>query len=254
VSPRNAEIVKEWLKREKVVGKMRMVSELGHSLTENIRATLPGELDEYYIVMCHHDAPFANAVQDASGVSVVLALAKHFSEIWGERPLKRGIVFLAVGGHTLGRLGEKIFVTYHKNDMLPKTALVISVEHIGREFLPQNDLSFSCSDEPSPRMFMTSQNENINGIVKSSIRHNGYRRSVIIPQWLVKQTTGKARGISGELYEAGTPVVGLLSNPPYIFFKEDTLDTVAKDQLVPTTNLVISILRTADTLAIEELR
>jgi len=137
---------------------------------------------------------------------------------------------------------------------LPKTALVVSIEHLGKEFVPQADLSFACSDEPSPRMVMTSQNENINGIVKSCIIKNDYRRSVIIPQWLVKQTTGKARGISGEFYEAGAPVVGLLPNPPYIFFKEDTLDTVAKDELVPTTNLIISILRTADTLPLDELR
>ena len=101
---------------------------------------------------------------------------------------------------------------------------------------------------------MTSQNKNVNGIVKSCILHNDYRRSIIIPQWIVKQTTGKARGISGELYEAGAPVVGLLPNPPYIFFKEDTPETVARDQLAPTTDLVISILRTADTLPLEELQ
>ena len=141
----------------------------------------------------------------------------------------------------------------HARDILPKTALVVSVEHIGKEFVPQADLSFACSDEPSPRMVMTSQNENINGIVKSCIIKNDYRRSVIIPQWLVKQTTGKARGISDEFYEAGAPVVGLLPNPRYIFFKEDTPDTVAKDRLVPTTNLIISLLRTADTLPLEEL-
>ncbi len=254
VSPKNAEIVKKWLEQGPVLGKMKMDSELGHAITENIWAVLPGETDEYYVIMCHHDAPFANAVQDASGVSVVLALAKHFSQVWQERPLKRGIVFLAVGGHTLGRLGESIFVKYHKNDILPKTALVVSIEHIGKEFVPREDLAFNCSDQPSPRMFMTSRNENVNGIVKSCIIYNDYRRSVIIPQWLVKQTTGKARGISGELYEADAPVVGLLTSPPYMFFKEDTLETVAKDQLVPTTNLVISILRTADILPLEELR
>lgn len=254
VSPRNAVVVKKWLERGPVLAKMKMDSELGYSITENIWAILPGETDEYYVVMCHHDAPFANAVQDASGVSVVLALAKHFSQIWQERPLKRGIIFLAVGGHTLGRLGESIFVKYHKNDILPKTALVVSIEHIGKEFVPREDLAFKCSDQPTPRMVMTSRNENINGIVKSCIIHNDYQRSVIIPQWLVKQTTGKARGISGELYEAGAPAVGLLPNPPYMFFKEDTLETVARDQLVPTTNLVISILRTADTLPLEEVR
>jgi hypothetical protein len=203
--------------------------------------------------MCHHDAPFANAVQDASGVSVVLALAKHFSSLKQERPLKRGIIFLAGGAHTLGRLGEMEFVNRHRNDLLPKVALVISIEHIAREFTPREDLSFSCSDKPALRMFFTSQSQNVNGIVKSSILRNDFGRSIMIPQWVVKKMSGKARGISGEFYEAGMPVVGLLSSPPYMFFREDTPDTVARDQLAPTVNVVISILRAADTLPLGDL-
>lgn len=254
VSPENSGIVKKWLRREDVVAKMVMDSELGRSETFNIVATLPGEVDEYYIVMCHHDAPFANAVQDASGTAVMLALAKHFSGIAKNRPLKRGVIFLAVGAHTLGRLGEKAFVERHRDDILPKTALVVSVEHIGREVVLREDRSFEVSERPSPRLLMTSTNENLNGIVKSSILHHDYRRSMIIPQWVVKQVTGKARGISGEFYEAGAPVVGILPNPPYIFFKEDTPEAVARDQLAPTADLVISILRAADTLEIGELK
>jgi hypothetical protein len=233
---------------------MMMDSELGRSITYNVWATLPGKRDEYYIVMAHHDAPFANAVQDASGVSVVLALAKHFSVSRQERPLERGIIFLTVGGHTLGRLGEHAFVERHGNDLLPKTVLVVSVEHIAREFVPAEDLSLTCSDDPALRMFVTSGKRSIDGIVKSSILHNDYRRSIIIPQWIVKRVTGKARGISGEFYEAGVPVIGLLPNPPYMFFKEDTPATVARDQLVPTTDLIISMLRIADTLPMEKFR
>ncbi len=253
VSPKNSAVVRKWLERENVVARMSLAAEQGHAETYNVWATLPGKTDEYYIVMCHHDAPFANAVQDASGVSVVLALAKHFSAVNAQNPLKRGIIFLAGGGHTLGRLGEKEFVKRHRDALLPKVALVVSVEHIAREFAPREDLSFACSDTPSVRMFFTSRSRRLNGIVKSSILHNNYRRAVIIPQWVVKKMTGKARGISGEFYEAGAPVVGLLSSPSYMFFKEDTLDTVARDQLAPTANMVISILRTADTLPFNKL-
>jgi hypothetical protein len=248
VSPKNSAVVKEWLARGDVTAIMKMDAEQGRSQTYNLWAVLPGRVNEYYIVMCHHDAPFSNAVQDASGVSIVLALAKHFSHVHEERPLKRGIVFLAGGGHMLGRLGEMAFVERHRDFLLSDTVLVISVEHIAKEFLAREDMAFSCSEQPSPRMFLTTWNKNVNGIVKSAILRNDYRRCVIIPQWIVRKTTGKARGISGEFYEAGKPVVGLLSNPPYMFFKEDTPETVARDQLVPTTNLIISILRAADEL------
>jgi len=234
--------------------KILVSGERGRSETFNIWAVLPGQVDEYYLVMAHHDAPFNNAVQDASGTAVMLALAKHFSMIREETPLRRGIIFLAVGAHTLGRLGEAAFAHNHRDGLLPKIALVVSVEHIAKEFSPQADLSFSVSDEPAVRMFFTAGSRKLSGIVQSSIRENDYRRSVIIPQWLVKANTGKARGISGELYEAGLPVVGLLSNSPYMFFQEDTPAAVASDQLVPTANTIISIIRAADTLPSSALR
>jgi len=254
ISPRNSGTVVKWLKREDVVGRMRLSAEQGHSESYNVWATLPGLTDEYYVVLGHHDAPFANAVQDAAGVSVMLALAKHFSALAKERPLERGVIFLAVGAHTLGRIGESAFVERHRDDILPKIALVVSIEHIGKEFIPQEDLSFQCSDQPSPRLVLISQNENVGGIAKSSILHNNYARSVIIPQWIVKTLSGKSRGISGEFYEGGAPSVGLLPNPPYFVFKEDTLKTVARDQLVTTTDLVISMLRAADTFPLEKLK
>ena len=75
-----------------------------------------------------------------------------------------------------------------------------------------------------------------------------------MPQWLVKKITGKSRGISGEFYEADIPSIGLLSAPPYLFFKEDSPEIVAKDQLIPTTNLILSILRAAEKLSISELK
>ena len=91
-------------------------------------------------------------------------------------------------------------------------------------------------------------------MVKTGILKQDYKKSTTIPQWLVAKITGKARGIAGEFYEAGIPVIGMMSNPPYMFFPEDRPDAVATDQLVPTANLMASIIRTADAFSLEELR
>ena len=45
-----------------------------------------------------------------------------------------------------------------------------------------------------------------------------------------------------------------MSNPPYMFFPEDTMEAVATDQLVPTANLMATILRTADAYELDDLR
>jgi Zn-dependent M28 family amino/carboxypeptidase len=251
VKPSLCDNVREWAQTKEATGTLKMDSRMSTGTTANVFAILPGQIDEYYLVFSQHDTYFDGAVQDASGVAVILALAKHFAG--SRQPLKRGIVFLSVA-HTNGRVGEKNFIKNHREGILSKTALVIAVEHIGRELDPKPDLKFAVSSRPSFRMFFTALNQNVNGMVKSAILKHDYRRSVIIPQWLVEKITGKSRGISAEFHEIGLPVIGFMSNPPYMFFPEDTMEAVATDQLVPTANVIASILRTADGLSMEQLR
>lgn len=251
VGPKFCNQIRNLAKKEGAKAKLQMISRISSGETANVYAILPGQIDEYYLVFSQHDTYFDGAVQDASGVAVVLSLAKHFAT--SGKPLKRGIIFLTVA-HTNGRVGEKNFIKNHGDSLLKKTALVIAVEHIGKELEPQENLKFKVSDRPSFRMFFTALNQKVNGMVKSAILTHDYKRSVIIPQWLVEKITGKSRGISAEFHEAGFPVVGFMSNPPYMFFPEDTMQAVAIDQLVPTANIIASILRTADELSMEELK
>jgi hypothetical protein len=249
IRPSLCETVREWAGKTGASATLKLDARISTGTTANVYAILPGRVDEYYLVFSQHDTYFDGAVQDASGVAVMLALAKHFA---AAKPLKRGIVFLSVA-HTNGRVGEKNFIQNHGDDILSKTALVVAIEHIGRELDPQPDLNFKVSGRPSFRMFFTALNKNINGMLKSSILKHDYKRSVIIPQWLVEKITGKSRGISAEFHEFGLPVIGFMSNPPYMFFPEDTIDAVAADQLVPTANVIASILRTADGLSMDDL-
>jgi len=240
------ERVRELARRGGVTGTVQMRSRLDRGMAHNLWAELPGRSDEYYLVMGHYDSHYAQAVQDASGVSIVLALAAHFASVRDRLPLERGIVFLAVDAHTIGRVGERHFVDRHLDGILQKTALVISAEHIGRRLSPQPDLSFAVSEVPSFRMLLTSWSGPVPEIAKAAVLHTDYRRSMVIPQRLVQATTGKARGISGEPFEAGLPTVGLISAEPYLNFPEDSLDAVAEEELVPSTNLLIALIRAAE--------
>jgi hypothetical protein len=251
VRPSYCEAVREKARKGGVEATMVVTSSTATGKSANIHAILPGRIEEYYLVFSQHDTYFDGAVQDASGVAVVLALARHFSHT--DRPLKRGVVFMTLS-HVNGRLGEKAFIEMHRSNLLAKTALAAAIEHIGRELDPQPDLSFKVSERPSFRMMFTTLNRKLNAIVKSALIKQDYRRSVIVPQWLVEKITGKARGISAEFHEMGLPVVGFMSNPPYMFFPQDTPAAVAADQLVPTVQLMASILRAADELTWQELR
>jgi hypothetical protein len=248
------ERVRALAKRGGATGTIRMRSQLDRGMAHNLWAELPGRSDEYYVVMGHYDSHFAQAVQDASGVSIVLALAAHFASVRDRLPLERGIVFLAVDAHTIGRVGERHFVDRHLDGILQKTALVISAEHIGKRLRPEGDLSFAVSEVPSFRMLLTSWSGPIPEIAKAAVLHTDYRRSMVIPQRLVQATTGKARGISGEPFEAGLSTVGLISAEPYLNFPEDTLEAVAEEELVPSTNLLIALIRAAERYPLSEFR
>ena len=248
------ERVRSMAMRGGVTGTIRMRARLDRGTAYNLWAELPGKTDEYYVVMGHYDSHFAQAVQDASGVSVVLALAEHFASVRDRLPLERGIIFLAVDAHTIGRVGERQFVERHREGILRKTALVISAEHVGRRLRPREDLSFAVSEIPSFRMLLTSWGGLVPELAKAAVLHTDYRRSTVIPQRLVQLTTGKARGISGEPFEAGLPTVGLLSAEPYLNFPEDTLEAVAREELVPSTNLLIALIRAADEYPLGEFR
>ncbi|MEE2948496.1 MAG: M28 family peptidase, partial [Verrucomicrobiota bacterium] len=99
--------------------------------SNNVVGILPGRTDEYILLTCHHDAPFASAVEDGSGLSVLLALAKVFAES-GE-PLERGLIFLASSGHFHGGIGCREFVAKHNGELLEKIVAAMGIEHIAVE-------------------------------------------------------------------------------------------------------------------------
>jgi len=69
-----------------------------------------------------------------SGLSFLLALAEAFAEAFAqEKPLQRGLVFLASSGHFHGAVGCREFVGNHRGGLLEKIVAAIGVEHIAEE-------------------------------------------------------------------------------------------------------------------------
>jgi aminopeptidase YwaD len=86
---------------------------------------LPGESDEIILISAHHDSVVTpGAIDDASGVAVVLEIARVLA---GEQ-LHRTIVFAIFGAEEVGLLGSTDFVSRHED--LPICA-VINFDCIG---------------------------------------------------------------------------------------------------------------------------
>jgi hypothetical protein len=97
--------------------------------TASVYGTLPGRpgADENVLVMAHMDGYFEAALDNASGLAAVLALAEHFSQVPREQR-RRNMVFIGTAGHHVGSPNARYL--RDRKDLLDKTALMINCEHI----------------------------------------------------------------------------------------------------------------------------
>jgi len=97
--------------------------------TASVYGTLPGRAgaDENILVMAHMDGYFEAALDNASGLAGVLALAEYFSEIPREQR-RRNLIFIGTAGHHVGSPNARYL--RDRKELLDKTALMINVEHI----------------------------------------------------------------------------------------------------------------------------
>ena len=101
------------LKRKGAVkAHVQLTAEMRPGLRDaNVWGTLPGTSDEDIIVLAHHDAFFEGALDNGSGMGVLLGLAEYYSKIPKEKR-RRTLRFVSTSGHhgdgiTPGSLGTR---------------------------------------------------------------------------------------------------------------------------------------------------
>jgi hypothetical protein len=94
----------------------------------SVWGTLPGTSDEDMIIMAHHDSFYEGALDNASGMAVMLGLAEYYSKIPREQR-RRTLKFVTTSGHHEGSAGTK-WMHDNKDTFLAKTALMINCEHV----------------------------------------------------------------------------------------------------------------------------
>ncbi len=103
-----------------------------NSITANIFGSLPGRTDKRVCVAAHYDtAPGTQgAVDNASGIAVMLEMARLFS---AKSPAKT-LDFVAIAGEEYGErtgsFGGNAYVTAHE-DRLRKTAVLVNIDSVG---------------------------------------------------------------------------------------------------------------------------
>jgi hypothetical protein len=214
----------------------------------NIVGELPGDDDETVIIGSHHDGPWASAVEDASGMALVMAQAEYWSQApRGERPHR--LVFLLNSGHMAGGAGQAAFVREHRAE-LDRCVLEVHLEHAANEFV-EVDGVLRATGEPEVRWWFTSRLERLENTVRAAIEQEDLQRSYIVPPTIFgeKPTTDGA-----DFHLAGVPLVHFLSAPFYLFDAMDTLDKIHRASLEPITQAAIRIVESTAGVSAAEMR
>jgi hypothetical protein len=201
----------------------------------NIIGELPGADDETVIIGSHHDGPWASAVEDGSGIALVLAQAAYWSQVpAAERPHR--LLFLLNAGHMAGGAGQRTFVEEHR-DLLERTVLEMHLEHTANEFTDE-DGELRATGHPEVRWWFTSDIPAVEAALRDAVESEDLRRS----HMLRPTTFGEKPTTDGaDFYLAGVPIVQFLAAPWYLFDSADTLDKIHRPSLVPVTRAAVRI-------------
>ena len=215
--------------------RLRVDAERGSVTTHNVVGELPGADDEWVVVGSHHDGPWASAVEDASGIALVLAQAEYWSRVpAADRPHR--LVFTVNAAHMAGGRGTDAFCERHAAE-LDRIVLEIHLEHAARECADREG-TLVVDDVPVPRWWFTSENPALELAVWEAAAAEGLDRSLVMtPTALGDRPTTDG----GRFHLCGVPIVNYLTAPWYLFDSADTMDKIHDASLEPVTRATVRL-------------
>ena len=210
------------------------------TVDHNVIATAPALCDDWIVIGSHHDAPWASAVEDGSGISQVLAQAAAWSTIEPvDRPVS--LAFLLTAAHMSDGAGTREFIASWPH--IDRVRFALHLEHIATEAEPDGRGGLRPTDRPEVRWWFTSGPDDrltaaIVDATTTAVADHDLDRSLVLPAEIfgpMPPTDG------GFFHPAGVPMVNLLAAPSYLFDPADTIEMVHAPSLVPTARAALQL-------------
>lgn len=203
----------------------------------NIVGELKGQSDEIILVHSHHDAVFEGAVQDASGTSEMMALAKYFAQI-PEKDRKKSMMFAALDTHYTDYAANIGFIKRRKEEG-DKVIIDLAIEHVGKEAALDDDFNLYETGEVEPRLLYVSE-PRLYEDVKSIVEHYDLKKTIVplvpVGKGLDREYEFKQDEVISDAYywnESGVPVVSVVCGEQYLFHISDKIDRIPVEELQP---------------------
>lgn len=193
ITPDEANLIRDQLDRGQPVSfHLRLATEEREGLkSANVWGVLPGAGDEQILIMAHTDAFFEGAMDNASGLAMMLDIARHYAAApQAQRP--RTLVLLTTPDHHHGSEGiHWVRDNYDWN----KVALIVNAEHPSQTLLYNLDAGIMTANEISARRWYVGGSDALRMLVRRTFREFGvatYRKSEVSPGGELSQIHMKA--------------------------------------------------------------
>jgi len=127
--------------------------------------------DENILIMAHTDAMFEGALDNASGIVMLLEIARYYAAIPREQR-RRTMTFVTTPDHHHGAAGIK-WINQNMRDFLDKTALIVNCEHPSQTQTYRLGSGLMTSTTTSARRWFVGGSEALRRVVLSSLRTFG---------------------------------------------------------------------------------
>lgn len=235
-------------------GRLALEGQVRKVKYRNVVGYLPGKSAETLMVQSHHDSGFLGAVEDASGVGAILALAKFYGS-QQPKSRQRSLMFALMDTHFTDYQGHADFARKHLISGEVDVVANVTIEHIARE-VKVEDGKAVMTGEVDPRILIVSPS--LVELTGKMMVEQDYRRAMVLETGLVAELGGGDAGLPTDVgtiqKKMGFPVIGFLSAPVYLYDISDTLDKVAVEELQPTASLAARLLDVLDTIPRDQLR
>ncbi len=207
----------------------------------SIYGTLPGTTDETIYVMAHMDGYYDAALDNASGMAVMIGLAEQFARV-PEAQRRRNITFIGTAGHHVGSPNAPYL---RDQGMLEKAALMLNLEHIApTQFIAFNN-ELRLTNTVSPRRWWVHGSSRLLEITLDAYRTFGVT--------LIGEMDGRATGEMMAI-DKDAPSVQLIRSPEHKHTDGDIPALVPAAGLEAVARAFAKIIDQVNTLDLAELQ
>jgi hypothetical protein len=161
--------------RQSPIIRFRLAVELRTGLkTQSVFGVLPGATDENIAVMAHTDAFFEGAMDNASGLATMIALAEHYARI-PRSQRRRTMTFFTTSTHhsPSGDNAAGRWIHNNMQQMLKKTALLVNCEHTAQVATFLVGETLYASNQVSARRWYVGGSQRLKDIVMKNFKDYG---------------------------------------------------------------------------------